>query len=122
MTGVASSAHVSDVPAPEEPLPEEVPHDTEAGRRYPSTIGGLFYLVVLVASGVGIGLAYTGEWRLGIKWVGAALVFAGLVRLVLRQRDAGMLAVRRRWVDVLMLAGTGSVLIFLTESIPNQPL
>ncbi len=33
-----------------------------------------------------------------------------------------MLAVRKRWIDVLMFTGVGAALIFLTESIPNQPL
>jgi hypothetical protein len=103
---------VSDLPAPEEPAP----------RRHPSTIGGLIYLVVLVATGLGIWISWSGDWRFGIKWVGGALIVAGLVRLLLRERDAGMLAVRSRWIDVLMLAGAGALLIFLTESIPNQPL
>ena len=113
---------MSDLPAPQEPPPDDVPHADLAPRRYPSTIGGLFYLVVISATGIGIWIAWSGDWRFGIKWVGAALIFAGLVRLLLRQRDAGMLAVRHRWIDVLMLTGTGAVLIFLTESIPNQPL
>ena len=41
---------------------------------------------------------------------------------MLRNGDAGMLAVRHRLVDVGMLAGVGAVLIFLSESIPNQPV
>ena len=123
MSGAARKVDVSEPAAPqEEPLPDDVPQPEPAPRRYPSTIGGLFYLVVLVAAGLGIWIAWSGDWRFGIKWVGAALIFAGLVRLLLRQRDAGMLAVRHRWVDVLMLMGTGAVLIVLTESIPNQPL
>jgi hypothetical protein len=125
VTHAPGSVHVSELPAPEPPLPDEDPpveiaHD--AARRYPSTIGGLFYLVVLAGTGLGIWIAWSGDWRLGIKWVGAALILAGLVRLLLRQRDAGMLAVRKRWIDVAMLAGVGGALIFLSESIPNQPL
>ena len=123
MTHAPGSVHVSELPpTPDEPLlPDEAPHD-EAPRWYPSTVGGLFYLVVLAGTGLGIWIAWSGDWRLGIKWVGAALIFAGLVRLLLRQRDAGMLAVRKRWIDVLMLAGVGAALVFLSESIPNQPL
>jgi hypothetical protein len=33
-----------------------------------------------------------------------------------------MLAVRRRTVDVVILAGAGGALWFLSASIPNQPL
>lgn len=104
----------------DEPQPELVPPE-EAPRRYPSTIGGLLYLVVLAGVGVGIGIASAGDWRLGVKWFGGALIVAGAFRLVLRNRDAGMLAVRHRMVDVVMLSGVGAVLIFLSESIPNQP-
>lgn len=94
----------------------------EAPRRYPSTIGGLLYLLVLAGVGTGIGLSWAGDWRLGVKWFGGALIAAGLFRLVLRTKDAGMLAVRHRAVDVLMLTGVGAMLIFLSESIPNHPL
>jgi hypothetical protein len=93
----------------------------EDGRRYPSTIGGLFYLVVLGVTAVGIGIVSTGNWRLGTRWVAGALIFAALLRLVLPTKDAGMLAVRHRLVDCLMLAGVGGLLIFLASTIPNQP-
>ncbi|MGA8246129.1 MAG: DUF3017 domain-containing protein, partial [Nocardioides sp.] len=62
-----------------------------------------------------------GDWRLGVKWIAAALGVAALVRLVLPVRDAGMLAVRRRAVDVLLLALVGIALWFLSSTIPNQP-
>jgi hypothetical protein len=90
-------------------------------RRYPSTIGGAFYLLVLVASAIGLVIVTGGDWRFGIKWIGGSLGFAALVRLVLPTRDAGMLAVRRRLVDVLLLALVGAILWFLPTSIPNQP-
>jgi hypothetical protein len=103
-------------PHPDEEAVEPEPH------RHPSTIGGLFYLVVLATTGVGIGIAWTGDWRLGVKWVGAALILGAVARLVLRRRDAGMLAVRNRAVDAALLSGVGVMMIFLSESIPNQPL
>ena len=94
----------------------------EDGRRYPSTIGGMFYLVVLAITAVGIGIVSTGNWRLGTRWVAGALIFAALLRLVLPRRDAGMLAVRHRMVDCVMLAGVGVALIILAATIPDQPL
>ena len=94
----------------------------EDGRRYPSTIGGIFYLVVLAITAVGIGIVSTGNWRLGTRWVAGALIFAALLRLVLPRRDAGMLAVRHRLVDCVMLAGVGAALIILAATIPDQPL
>jgi hypothetical protein len=106
-----------------EPGPDDHPGsgDTRPPRRYPSTIGGAFYLVVLAGSAVGMGIIVWGDWRVGVRWIGAALVFGALVRLVLPSRDAGMLAVRSKLLDALMLSGVGAVLFFLAATIPNQP-
>ena len=109
-------------------------------RRYPSTLGGACYLVILAVAVVGLVLVVTtdwrlgirvvavgiwivvdGSWRLGIRVMGGALLGAALVRLVLRSRDAGMLAVRNKWVDALLLIALGGALIFLAGSIPDQP-
>ena len=106
-----------------DPPPDDVPPESAEpeGRRYPSTLGGLCYLVVLVVSGVGLALVSQGHWRPGVKWISGALVAAALVRLVIPAHQAGMLAVRRRSVDVVILASVGIALWFLSSSIPNQP-
>ncbi|WP_238342859.1 DUF3017 domain-containing protein [Nocardioides cynanchi] len=91
-------------------------------RRRPSTIGGAVYLVVLATAGVGLSIVTRGNWRLGVKWMAASLVVAALVRLALPASEAGMLAVRRRFLDVALLAAVGVALWFLSTSIPNQPL
>ena len=101
-----------------EPLAEE-PQDEP--RRYPSTVGGLLYLLVLAAVGVGLVIAWRDDWRDGVRWIGAALLAAAALRLVLRRKDAGMLAVRHRLFDVFLLAAVGTALIFLAGDIPNQP-
>jgi len=102
--------------------PEDVPAESaEPGRRYPSTIGGAFYLLVLVSSGVGLWIVGRGDWRLGVKAIAVSLLVAAAVRLVLPARDAGMLAVRRRWLDVTLLAVVGVALFVLATSIPDQP-
>jgi hypothetical protein len=103
---------VDDVP-PESAEPE--------GRRYPSTIGGAFYLLVLAVSAVGLGLVAHGDWRPGVRCIAGALVFGAAVRLVVPANQAGMLAVRRRFVDVAILVAIGVALWFLSTSIPNQP-
>jgi hypothetical protein len=119
----------------DEPIPEAEPTDVAAPdhpdgdvegpaerRRYPSTIGGAFYLLVLAASIAGLVIVVHGNWRLGVKWISASLVFGGFIRLVLPARDGGMLAVRRRLVDVGLLVVVGVALWFLSVNIPNQPL
>lgn len=107
----------------EEPVSAEPLVEDESGdRRYPSTIGGAFYLSILAVIAVALGIVTTGSWRVGIRWYGGALVAAALLRAVLPAKDAGMLAVRKRWWDCFLLAGTGAALIFLAGSIPDQPL
>ena len=91
-------------------------------RRYPSTVGGALYILVLIAMGVGIGITWRGhDWRLGIRIVAGALAAASALRLVLPQRDAGMLAVRPRLVDVVMVGAVSAALFVLAENIPDQP-
>ena len=104
---------------PEHPAPESAPVEEE--RRYPSTIGGMFYLLVLVAVGAAITVASLHEWRTGIRVMGGALVLGAIVRLVRRSRDAGMLAVRHKVLDAAILLVLGGLLIFLAGSIPDQP-
>ena len=103
---------VGDVP-PESAEPE--------GRRYPSTLGGACYLLVLAVSAVGLGIVAHGDWRLGVRLISAALGVGAAVRLVLPARQAGMLAVRRRLVDVVILVILAVALWFLSANIPNQP-
>lgn len=91
-------------------------------RRYPSTIGGGLYLLVLLVVGVGLGIVLLGDWRVGVRWIGGALVLGAGFRLVVPAPESGMLAVRHRLVDAGMLTVVGGALVFLAGSIPNQPL
>ncbi len=94
----------------------------QESRRLPSTVGGLVYLMIVATSLVGLLVVAFGPWRRGVGLIGLALLVGALVRALLRDRDAGMLRVRRhRWVDVLTLGGVGAALIVLASVIPNQP-
>jgi hypothetical protein len=77
-----------------------------------------------VLLGVGIGLVVVGltEWRLGLRIIAGALGTAALLRLSLPEKDAGMLAVRHRVLDVGILVGVAVALVFLAGSIPEQPV
>ena len=89
--------------------------------KHPQTLGGVVYLGVLAAALVGLGFVLAGPWRTGLSWIGVGLLVAAAARLVLTERGAGMLRVRRRWSDVLMLAVGGIGLIVLVAVVPNQP-
>jgi hypothetical protein len=115
---VAPESDGSAVLGPEVP-PE--PTDEEQPRRYPSTIGGAFYLSILAVATTAIVIAARSDWRLGIQMLGGSLLIAALLRLLLNKRDAGMLAVRNRLLDTLLLGSTGTALIVLASAIPIQP-
>jgi Protein of unknown function (DUF3017) len=71
-------------------------------------------LAALLAVGGGLLLVTLGHWRRGLVVIGLALVGTAALRLVLPLRRVGLLAVRSRWADVLMLAGTGVAITVLT--------
>ncbi|KRC46545.1 MULTISPECIES: DUF3017 domain-containing protein [unclassified Nocardioides] len=82
----------------------------------------MFYLVVLLVTGGGLAVAALDEWRTGIRIVSGALLLAAVLRLVLPDRDAGMLAVRHRALDVGILVLIAAALLFLAATIPDQPV
>ncbi|MBD8868638.1 DUF3017 domain-containing protein [Nocardioides sp. MJB4] len=81
----------------------------------------MVYLGVLGGALAGIGVAATGAWRNGVSWLAIALIAAAAARLVLPDPDAGMLRVRSKLLDVVILVGTGIALLSLVATIPNQP-
>lgn len=91
-----------------------------ARRRYPSTFGGLIYIVVVLTTMVGLSLVAFGPWRRGIALIGFSLIFAGAMRLVTKEDEAGMLRVRSRWFDITVLTGVGLSLLALAANIPDQ--
>ena len=107
-------------PEPIEPIDPIDPSDL-LERRYPSTIGGACYLGVLVVASVGLALVALDDWRVGVRVIAGALGSAALLRLALPERDAGMLAVRHRSIDVALLGGVAAALWFLAGDIPDQP-
>ena len=111
---------VEGVLGPVEPVPPP-PGDEPVERRYPSTIGGAFYILIMLVVTAGVAVAALGNWRLGVQVVAGCLVVMAGLRLVLPQRDAGMLAVRHRLIDASLLAASAGVLFFLAATIPNQP-
>lgn len=100
------------------PVPEPLP---EKRRGLPSTFGGLIYLIVVATTVAGLTLVAFGPWRRGIALVGVGFLFAAGMRLVISDRESGMLRVRGRWFDVTALAGVGVALIALATNIPDQP-
>lgn len=88
-------------------------------RRRPSTFGGLIYLVVLTVVLVGVVITAVGRFRLGLGVMGLAMAIASAARLVLPRGEAGMLGLRPKPVDVVLLGALGAGLILLAILIPD---
>ena len=109
----------ADEPVTQEQVGQPV---TGTPRRLPSTIGGALYLCVLAAMGTGLLVVWLADWRDGVRILAGALGAASVFRLVLPQRDAGMLAVRNRFLDVAVVGAVAVVLFLLAATIPDQPV
>ena len=110
-------------PPAEDSSEEERPHiepplEPEP-RRYPSTIGGAFYIAILAVAVISLIVVGVGHWRLGIHGLAGCLVVAAGLRFGLPDRDAGMLAVRAKWIDVTLLTALGAALWFLASTVPS---
>jgi hypothetical protein len=105
------------------PEPFEDPSEGQPRpRRFPQTIGGLVFLVVVGITAAGLGIVAAASWRTGVMWMGTAALLGAAARAVLSERGAGMLRVRRRWSDVLSLTVAGVALLVLAVIVPDQPL
>lgn len=73
---------------------------------------------VAIVVAVGIGIAALRHPRVGMYVAAGGLAAAALLRLVLRERDAGSLVVRIRRIDVVVLAGLAIALGVLAAVTP----
>ena len=79
-------------------------------------------LGVLLGVVAGLVVAVIGEqtWRLGCLIVGVSLLIGGVIRGAMQSRDAGLLQVRSRLFDVLLLGLGGAAIIALSIAVPGQ--
>jgi hypothetical protein len=73
---------------------------------------------VLAAAAAALGWVSTGHWRQGLLGLGIVALATAVVRLLLPTRLVGLLAVRGRLFDVVMLAGLAVAILGLTLAVP----
>ncbi|MGI8529569.1 MAG: DUF3017 domain-containing protein [Geodermatophilaceae bacterium] len=73
------------------------------------------YLAVLafLAAAVAFLLLQPGHWRRGVAAIAGTLLLAAVLRLLLPEPVAGMLVVRRRWLDVTIYLVLGALILFV---------
>jgi hypothetical protein len=79
----------------------------------PSTTGGLVYLVVTSALVVGLAVVAVGAWRTGVIVMGLAFGVAFVFRALLPDDRAGMLRIRRRFVDLTTMGACCAGMLIL---------
>ena len=76
---------------------------------------------VLAACALGLTLTFLHHPRVGAYTIGAAVLAAAALRLALSDRQVGLLAVRSRRIDVLVL-GLLAVVIIVSTAIHRFPV
>ncbi|QNG19512.1 DUF3017 domain-containing protein [Rhodococcus triatomae] len=74
-------------------------------------------LVVLAVIVAALVLVAADRWRRGALVFGAAVLVAAVLRLVLSEEQAGLLAVRGKPFDVTALTAVGGAIVWLAISI-----
>ncbi|MBV9381681.1 MAG: DUF3017 domain-containing protein [Streptosporangiaceae bacterium] len=100
-----------------------------APRREAPPLSAVPYLAVLACTAIGLLLAWrvpstTGDpagVMAGLLVAGGGLLAAAVARLILPQDRAGLLACRRRYLDVLTLALFGISLVVMGLVLPRLP-
>jgi hypothetical protein len=102
------------IPTPDSPTPADRPPKTAIQQ-----IAGQWPLAFVLTS-VFIGLLIVvpiGHWRIGCTLIGLAVTVGGLLRLM-PQRRVGLLAVRNRVIDTILLLGSGIGILVLAWVVP----
>jgi hypothetical protein len=92
-----------------------MPPNTKLRDQWPFAI-----VLLIVAAGLVQVVLY--HWRWGTTLIGVALVVAAVLRFLLPDGRAGLLAVRKRRVDMLLYGGFGLMIIYMSLSIIGGPL
>jgi hypothetical protein len=78
-------------------------------------------LLVLGGGVTSLLVVASGNFRLGCTLLGASVGFAAAARAVLPARRVGLLVVRSRLFDVVVLATMGAALVVLAVVVPGPP-
>jgi DUF3017 family protein len=100
-------------PGPSTPPPSPVGDRTRTRPAVPRWLGRLPYAFVLCGVAAGLAVVATNHFRRGSMLIAASVFIGALARLTLPESQVGMLAVRRRWLDVFLMtaAAVGITLV-----------
>ena len=94
---------------------------TPQRRRHP-VLAHLPFAMVMAVVAFGLLRILLYHWRQGTVLIGAALIMAAALRALLRDDQAGLIAIRGRGVDVLTYAGLGVCVLAVALTIEGISL
>ncbi|MGW5875541.1 DUF3017 domain-containing protein [Nocardiopsis terrae] len=113
-------AEQAEVAEPDGRTPDGGSGAVEGGRRkVPYWLSQVPYALVLSALAAGIAVVAAAHFKRGPAIIAGALLLAATFRLLLPKDWIGLLAVRRRWVDLLTLVSLAGLLIVLAWVAPQ---
>lgn len=80
------------------------------------------FALVLAVTVLGLVRIVQYHWRQGVVLIGVALLLAALLRVLVTDEQAGLIAIRGRGVDALLYSGLGFVVIVVGMTITGGPL
>jgi hypothetical protein len=83
----------------------------------PHWLGQLPYVMVLAGVGAGLIMFGLGHFRRGSALVAAAVLLGALARMVLLESQVGMLATRKKWLDVLTMVAFAVAIVTVAWTI-----
>lgn len=117
--GEASEGGAFDTEGPEGEVSETEGTDEPVRTAVPYWLSQVPYALVLSALAAGIVVVAAAYFKRGPAIIAGALLLAATFRLFLPEDWIGMLAVRRRWVDLAVLTGLAALLIVLAWVAPQ---
>ena len=94
---------------------------TPQRRRHP-VLAHLPFSMVMAVVALGLLRILLYHWRQGTVLIGAGLILAAALRALLRDEQAGLIAIRGRAVDVLTYGGLGVCVIAVAMTIEGFQL
>jgi hypothetical protein len=94
------------MPGPATPPPPRGGDRVQDRPAVPHWLGRLPYGFVLCGVTAGLAVVATNHFRRGSMLIAASVFIGALARLLLPESQVGMLAVRRRWLDVLLMTAS----------------
>jgi Protein of unknown function (DUF3017) len=91
-------------------------------RRWTEEIGRYTpFVLVLAIVAAGTVLIFLYHWRIGSGLIGGSLLVAAGLRALLPEKQLGLIALRRKFTDIVLYGGLGALIVLVAATITGGP-